>query len=115
MSSDLVTPGILAIINTLPGLPPNMLETLADQAKNPGLQLALYGQVAMRDGDEAAALRAKVLSKVAVNRETIQNIAVAERKRWMALADACDCPGDHSHAKLDYGHQISALDKILAE
>lgn len=110
-----VTPGIQSIIQSLPGLPNEMLSTLIDQATSPALQLGIYSQIAAKDGKEAASMRSRLMKKVAVNREQIQNLANAEKRHWMALADATSVPGDDSYAKLNYGHSIAPLDKILAD
>ncbi len=108
-----VTNGDLAIIQSLPGLPDEMLTELADQTTSPAIQLNLYSRVATRSGEAAAELRARVLSRVAVNRDQIQSLARQEKECWETLYAGCGIPGEPSSSKLHYGHQISALDKIL--
>ena len=110
---DNVSSGDLAIISALPGLPDEMLTELADQTTSPAIQLNLYSRVATRSGEAAAELRARVLSRVAVNRDQIQSLARQEKECWETLYAGCGIPGEPSSSKLHYGHQISALDKIL--
>ena len=110
-----VTNGDLAIIQSLPGLPDEMLTELADQTTSPAIQLNLYSRVATRSGEAAAELRARVLSRVAVNRDQIQSLARQEKECWEALYAGCNIPGEHSSAKLNYAHQINALSEILKD
>jgi len=112
--ADNVPPGVMGIISSLPGLPDEVLGVLADRAKNPVLQLGIYSRVALKDGDKAASLRARVLSRVAMPVDQIQSLARQEKEHWQALFAGADIPGEASSAKLHYGHQIAALDKVLA-
>jgi len=104
----------LSIISALPGLPNEMIAVLADQAKSPALQLALYGRVSGRSDETAVSLRETVLSRVAMPEKQIQDLALSAKKHLQALSDLTPIKGDHSHAKLDYAHQMAALDKVLA-
>ncbi|WP_321419336.1 hypothetical protein [uncultured Desulfobacter sp.] len=104
----------MSIISALPGLPDEMIAVLADQAKSPALQLALYGRVSGRSDETAATLRQTVLSRVAMPTKQIQDVALSAKKHLQALYDLTPIKGDHSHAKLDYAHQMATLDKILA-
>lgn len=111
-SADKMTPGDVALVNSLSGLPQDMIATIAGHTSKPGVQLALY-QHAVNTGD--ADLKAIVVSRVQLPVNDIKSAAMSEKRCLESIFNGPQVKGYDGSRRLEIGHRINDLNKIIEE